>query len=375
MKKLLYLLLAILFLSNINICAQKLSHSSASPATKTLYSKLFQIRNDFTLFGHQDDLAYGVNWKYKENYSDIKSVVNDFPAIYGWDIGKIEHQNSKNLDGVPFEKMREYIKTGYQKGAVITISWHLDNPLTGGNSWDTTKNTVKSILPGSSKFQLYQTWLNRAADFLYSLKDNEGNLIPILFRPFHEENGNWFWWCRNVCTDEDYRTLWHYTINYLRNERKLNNLIIVFNSNDINNEETFLKNYPGDEWVDVLSIDQYQYHIQDKQNFIKNTRKQLKIISKIAEEKQKLTAFAETGFEAIPDAKWWTNTLWPILKDLPISYVLVWRNAGLMPNSKKLHYYAPFRGQKSAKDFKNFYKNKHILFEKRNSTLNLYLNQ
>ncbi len=355
--------------------AQKPSHPKASSATNTLFKNLYHLQGKHIMFGHQDDLAYGVGWKYVKGRSDIKSVVNDYPAVYGWDIGKIEYNSPTNLDGVPFDKMRQYIQQAYQKGAVITISWHLGNPLTGGSSWDTAKNTVKSILPQGAKHQEYVLWLDRAAQFLASLKDQEQNLIPILFRPFHEEKGNWFWWGKPHRSKQDYIALWRFTIDYLRETKQLNNLIVAFNSNDFNTEKQFLESYPGDQWVDLLSMDKYQYQLADQSNFIATVRKQLGIISNLAMAKKKLSAFAETGFEAIPDPNWWTQTLWPAIKDIPISYVLVWRNAGYSAQQQKMHYYAPYKGQISEKDFKSFYKQKQMMFEKQLQSKKIYRNQ
>lgn len=50
------------------------------------------------------------------------------------------------------------------------------------------------ILPGGDKNSGFNTYLDRIADFASNLKDDDGNLIPVLFRPFHEQNGGWFWW-------------------------------------------------------------------------------------------------------------------------------------------------------------------------------------
>ncbi|WAC42456.1 glycoside hydrolase family 26 protein [Pedobacter sp. SL55] len=371
MKKILLLLL-IATSSHCQVYAQELSNKNATKATKALYQNLHKLSKKQVLFGHQDDLAYGVGWKYEPGKSDIKETVNDYPAVYGWDLGKIEHQREKNLDGVPFDKMREYIKTAHQKGAVITISWHADNPLTNGSSWDTAHHTVKSILPNGEKHEIFKTWLDRVSVFLQSLKNAKGEEIPVLFRPFHELKGKWFWWGRNTTSPEEYKAIWRFTVNYLQNQKKLNNLIWVYNTNEFDNENEFLESYPGDDVVDVLSFDQYQYGIEGKKKFINTVKKQLDITTKLATEKNKLSAFAETGFENIPDPSWWTGTLWPAIKDYPISYVLVWRNAGYMPSTKKMHYYAPYKGQASAKDFKKFYQNKKVWFEKMLSTKNLY---
>ena len=83
-------------------------------------------------------------------------------------------------------------------------------------------------------------------------------------------------------------------------------------------------------------------------------------------------AFAETGYEAIPYDKWWTNTLMKAIGDYKISYVLVWRNHGWQETEKKMHYYAPYKGQVSEKDFVNFYNLDQILFEKEAAKAKLY---
>ena len=361
-----------LLLGSCALNAQSLSDPKATKETVALYKNLHQLSKKHILFGHQDDLAYGVNWKYVADKSDIKDVVNDYPAVYGWDMGRIELGAAKNIDGVPFEQMRKYIQEGYRKGAVITLSWHFDNPLTGGSSWDTTKNSVAAILPGGAKHQLYISWLDKAAQFMQSLKGSKNEAIPILFRPFHELTGNWFWWGRNTATPTELKQAWRFTIDYLRNKKQLHNLIIVYNTNDFTTEQQFLERYPGDDLVDVVSFDLYQFEQKDKQKFINAVRHQSTILTKVAQQKNKLAAFAETGFEAIPDPTWWTETLWPAIKGYPLAYVLVWRNAGYSATMKKMHYYAPYRGQVSDKDFKKFYQNSTILFEKAIGTKKIY---
>ncbi len=377
-----FFLISLLLLSMYTAKAQQLIDSKATKETHALYKNLHRLSENYTLFGHQDDLAYGVNWDNRPHQmsnknsgshrmSDINDVVGDFPAVYGWDLGKIEHGAAKNIDGIPFDKMRQYIQEGYERGAIITLSWHLDNPLTGGSTWDTASKTVASILPNGAKHELYKMWLNRAATFMHSLKGARGEPIPLLFRPFHELNGDWFWWGKNKATADEFKDIWKFTVNYLRNERGLHHLIIVYNTNSFVDESEFLEKYPGDEMADVLSFDKYQF-TNDGKEFISSTRKELTTLVRIAKAKNKLAAFAETGYEAVPDAQWWTKTLAPTLKGIPISYVLVWRNAGYMPSMKKMHYYAPYRGQASATDFKKFYQIPSIIFEKTTQKKNLY---
>ncbi|MBD0288787.1 MAG: hypothetical protein ICV79_25690 [Flavisolibacter sp.] len=58
--------------------------------------------NKGILFGHQDDLAYGVGWKYEKGRSDIKDVAGDYPAVQGYELGHLELDSLINLDSVPF---------------------------------------------------------------------------------------------------------------------------------------------------------------------------------------------------------------------------------------------------------------------------------
>ena len=350
-----------------------LSDKNATPETENLYQNLILLQEKGFLFGHQDDLAYGVKWRYEEGRSDIKDVTGDYPALYGWDLGGIEHQKSNNIDGVPFKKMKNWIKEIYDRGGVSTISWHMDNPLTMKNSWDTTPGSLRSILPNGEKHQLYLSWLDQAAQFLGNLKGSDGKKIPILYRPFHELTGNWFWWCKNNASAQEFKEIWRFTIHYLRETKKLNNLIIVYNTADFKSKEEFLEYYPGDDVVDVLSFDKYQYTnpVTDS-SFITEVQNQLKIMNEVAVEHQKPMAIAETGYEQIPYENWWTKTLTEAIGNYKISFVLLWRNHGWQEQEKKMHYYAPYKGQLSEKDFIEFYNSPKTFFQKDITQENIY---
>ncbi|AXY73910.1 beta-mannosidase [Paraflavitalea soli] len=348
----------------------------ATKETVNLYRNLKQLANSGgIMFGHQDDLAYGVGWKYVPGRSDVKDVTGDYPAVYGWDLGGIELDNANNLDGIPFKKMRQYIQEGYERGGVITISWHARSPLgKEKGAWDTTHGTVRAILPGGEQHALYTEWLDKVAAFLLSLKGKKGELIPVLFRPYHELTGNWFWWCRNACTDFEFKTLWRFTMYYLQQEKKVHHLLYVYNtSGDFTTKAEFLQRYPDDDMVDMVSFDAYQY--EDPQTndwFVKHTQVLMGILDEVAKEKNKLAAFTETGYEAIPYAHWWTETLLKAIGEYKISYVLVWRNHGYAPWNQKMHYYAPYKGQASEADFIKFYQLERTLFEKEVAERKLY---
>ncbi|HTD95187.1 MAG TPA: hypothetical protein VK644_15280, partial [Chitinophagaceae bacterium] len=69
------------------------SNENATKETASLYRNLKKLASRGFMFGHQDDLAYGVEWKYKENRSDVKEAAGDYPALYGWELGGIEREN------------------------------------------------------------------------------------------------------------------------------------------------------------------------------------------------------------------------------------------------------------------------------------------
>ena len=84
----------------------------------------------------------------------------------------------------------------------------------------------------------------------------------------------------------------------------------------------------------------------------------MQILTQVSRAHGKAMAITETGYETIPDSTWWTQTLLPVIEKYPISYVLVWRNA----REKENHFYAPYPGQVSEKDFIKFYENPKTVF-------------
>ena len=104
-----------------------------TPETERLLSNLKKIPSNGFMFGHQDDPLYGVTWEGDSNRSDVKSVVGDFPAVMGFEIGRIELGSEKSLDNIDFNIIRQEIINQFNRGGMITISWHMYHPLTGGD--------------------------------------------------------------------------------------------------------------------------------------------------------------------------------------------------------------------------------------------------
>jgi mannan endo-1,4-beta-mannosidase len=361
-----YLFTSVLVLSGSLGLAQTYSpcDKQATMETRWLFSSMQRLTGAGVMLGHHDDLAYGVGWKFDPGRSDVKSVTGNYPSVYGWDLAKIEHDSLRDINGIPFALQKKLVKKVYERGGINTFCWHMDNPANGKTAWDTTQQTIKDLIKGGAHHDDYVRNLDKAAKYLSGLKGPQGEAIPILFRPFHELTGNWFWWCKNTSSAEDFKMLWRFTIDYLRNTKKLHNLLIVYSVADFNSEADFMDRYPGDNYVDYIGFDNYcTFGVSQ---FQKNLDSRLALLDAIAAKHHKLACLAETGYEGIPNPDWWTQILLPILSKYKTSYVLLWRNANTH------HFYVPYPGQSSAGDFKRFSNSSHTMFQNRLTPLAVY---
>ncbi len=165
------------------------SRKSKEQNSKSLIETFWTSQDKGILFGHQDDLAYGQNWKYIDGESDVKRVAGDYPAVFGWDLGGLERGDEVNLDSVPFDVMRKLVIQADNMGGVNTFSWHPYSIVTGKNSWYTDTSVVEHILPQGEYHAEFINELNRIGDFLLSLKNSQGKPLEFIFRPWHEMNG------------------------------------------------------------------------------------------------------------------------------------------------------------------------------------------
>lgn len=341
----------------------------ATRKTRNLLSNLKQVSEHGFLFGHEDSQAYGVGWREQSQRSDVKSITGSFPAIHGWDLGR-RLDSEKNIDSVRFDQMIEWIKGTYKRKGINTISWHLDNLTSGGNSWD-KKIRLSDLLPGGSHHDELLGQLDLLANFFDQCRVN-GVRIPIIFRPWHEHNGNWFWWGKGNCSEQEYIDLYRFTVDYLRHTKKVHQLLYCFSPDrgafKLNKKatENYLYGYPGSDYVDIIGLDNYidvggfgKTFNRKKQhnNFVKS----LELITQVAEDQGKVAALTETGLEGVKNHNWFTESLLtPILENretIRIAWILVWRNA----NEK--HHYAAYPGHPSEPDFLEFAKTSSVYLE------------
>lgn len=338
----------------------------ATKETVNLYQNLMKLQHEGMMFGHEDALAYGHNWYGKQGRSDVKDVVGEYPAVYGWELGHLELGDEYSLDSVYFDNIQEWIKDVHKRGGVNTISWHLRNPLTGGSSWDTSsKKVVASILPEGEKHELFKSYLDELADFLLGLKTDDGTYIPVLFRPFHEHTGSWFWWGKNLSSVEDYKALWRFTVDYLQNEKNIHHLLYTYSTDRFKTEEEYLERYPGDDVIDILGFDLYDRG-PDYPKVLRNCAEK---VTTLAKEKNKIATVSETGGPIAENTTWWTETLLETLRPFDLSYVLVWRNPW-KPTSHGA--FAPYKGSPDSENFVKFYNAPKTLFQNEVTKKKLY---
>jgi mannan endo-1,4-beta-mannosidase len=348
---------------------------SSRPHTRTdvaLYRNLKALEGRSTLFGHQDDLAYGHDWWAEDGRSDVKEVVGAYPSVLGFDIGRLEIGSAVNLDNVDFENMKRWIRQGHQMGSVITLSWHSVNPVTGGGYADNVlPDTIAYVLPGGSHHHVLVDWLDRFADFAADLVDANGTPIPIVFRPYHEHSGDWFWWGldNGLNTIDNFVALWRFTVTFLREYKGMHNLLWTISPDrsrmDITNlSQEYVDIYPGDEYVDILGIDNYwdvghpantTPHAEQFDNYVRT----LETVARLAQQRHKLAAQTETAGARGHEAPW-TGYLLKALESNAhtrrILWSLVWRNAVGQPGG------APYPGEATAADFVEFHRAGFTMF-------------
>lgn len=132
---------------------------------------------------------------------------------------------------------------------LITFTWHWFSPLGGRDKSFYSENTdfsaSRAAQSGTPENAAFLNDLDYMAGLLRSFSDEH---IPILWRPFHEAEGNWFWWGREGA--EPCKKLYRLMFERFTERHRLDNLIWVQNSPKV-------ENYPGDDVVDIISRDLY----------------------------------------------------------------------------------------------------------------------
>jgi len=264
-----YLLLFVTYLGFATIITAgelKPANPNLSPEATVLLKLLNDISGKYTLSGqHNFPNTTSKNSQFAAKY------IGKTPVIFGTDFGFAKEGDKDSYLARP-EIIQEVIRQ-HNKGSIITIMWHAvpptaNEPITfqpvGNISPDsiasvqgrlTDKQFNDLLTPGT---EIYKHWCQQVDTIAFYLKQLQELHIPVIWRPYHEMNGNWFWWGGRIeknGTAALYRQLFDRFVNY----HKLNNLIWVWSVDRPFTlpERRFTYYYPGNEYFDVVALDVY----------------------------------------------------------------------------------------------------------------------
>ena len=237
------------------------ANADASPTAKAILQYLWELPTHTTnrvlagQFGAYGDGAGPVDAtaRLQKIYTDSGKWI----GLTGMDYHNWDINHGSNL-GIP----NAYLIEQWNGGSLVTVSWHAINPWTSGesNDWEYPKGSVNTpvvkelITPGTAVNARWMQILGSIADGLKELQDAG---VVVIWRPFHEMNGAWFWWSRQ--TPDDFSALWQHMFSYFTKERGLNNLLWGYSPNVNGSKESNPVTYfwPGDAYVDVVGLDKY----------------------------------------------------------------------------------------------------------------------
>lgn len=154
---------------------------------------------------------------------------------------------------------------------------------------DTEFDATNATVEGTWENKVFTEDLKNAAAYLKLLRDAD---IPVLWRPFHEAAGGWFWWGKDAAS---FKSLWIAMFNYFKTEG-LDNLIWVWTTEG--NDADW---YPGDQYVDIVGRDVYN----------KETADCVSEYTSIAENYgNKIVSLSECGTVGLISEQWASGARW-----------------------------------------------------------------
>lgn len=231
-------------------------NSHATKESRDLLAYLYSIKREKILSGQHN---YGN--ELLRSTDTVKSITGKLPAIWGSDMLPLQ-KGDLTMQDVIDEAIRQH-----EKGSIITLMYHQVKPFDhdslgfqGSVKGRVSDEEWKQIVtPGSEYHHMLLQKIDKVADYLKQLQDKN---IPVLWRPYHEMNGIWFWYGDRKGA-EGFQKLWKIMYERYVNYHKLHNLIWVWNANgprDWADDQAYAYElyYPGNEYVDVLAADIYK---------------------------------------------------------------------------------------------------------------------
>ncbi|MBQ8332624.1 MAG: mannan endo-1,4-beta-mannosidase A and B [Clostridia bacterium] len=217
----------------------KLTNPNASPEARQLFDYICGLYGRNILSGQQESTWMGSE-EYEFDY--IFEKTGKYPALRG-----LDYMND-DFAGVN----RRAVKW-HERGGIVSVCWHCGCDFSG--SWSECMNTVlpdweRALTEGTPEYDALIRGMDKGAAALAELNEKK---IPVLWRPFHEFDGGWFWWGKGGA--DNFRKLWRILYDRYVNHWHLDNLIWVLGwcQNGVNYGDW----YPGDEYVDIAGADSY----------------------------------------------------------------------------------------------------------------------
>ena len=233
---------------------------NATPEARELLKRIDDISGHYTLTGQHNFPNHVSRWSDR-----VYDLTGKFPGVFGSDFGFSAGEDKDSIEGRP--AMIEEAKRQYRNGAVIALCWHEvrptdDEPVTFRDSVQghlTDYEWNELLTPGTDIYKRWVEQVDVVAGYLKQLQDAN---VPVLFRPYHEMNGNWFWWGGRP-GPKGSAALYRQLFDRFVNVHHLNNLIWVWNSDrPSGNAGSIADFYPGDKFADVVTIDIYGEYLQ-----------------------------------------------------------------------------------------------------------------
>ncbi|MGA9671579.1 MAG: glycosyl hydrolase [Terracidiphilus sp.] len=233
----------------------------ATPEARALLSYLDSISGQATVTGQHNFPNDGSRW------TDLAyDLTGKYPGLFGGDFGFSAGDDKDSVLSRP--AMIEEVKRQYQNGAIIALTWHEvrptdDEPVTFRDSVQghlTDYEWQQLLTPGTPLYNRWCAQVDVVAGYLRQLRDAH---VPVLFRPYHEMNGGWFWWGGRP-GKEGSAALYRQIYDRFVNVHHLDNLVWVWNVNAPNpGWPPEAEYYPGAQFADVVTMDIYSEFKQD----------------------------------------------------------------------------------------------------------------
>ncbi len=296
---------------------------------------------DQILLGHQNAGHIGISIDVHDGTdSDVKRITGRMPAVVGIDTLSFLGYEGKMHDLI------KIVKNLHKEGCIITLSSHMPNFSLGGPDtfYDYSPNNTadscgRRIMPGGDLNAKYLKFLDMIVEFTGQCVDVHGEMIPMIFRPFHECNGDWFWWGRPHITDSEYIELFRYTVSYLE-EHGVTSFAYCYSPNGpLIDSDDFMARYPGDDLIDIIGIDFYHDRPADGDGYTGMLDSSLTSLCSIADSHGIIPAVTEIGLRMLDSGicyyeglapsgnpqHWFTST-GEVVSHHKIAYMLFWAN-------------------------------------------------